>query len=202
MVDIPDVEYARGLPKLIRSVSQSRAGNRLISSVEYADPFWQIEMESGPLDPALAPMVRAFIEEANGGTKTVLWAPSYLKVPQAYWDNPNAAALSVNGTLASVTNGFTVALTGTAVGLDLRRGDIISMMSGAYRSLHRVMIGAVGGAGGISLTLEPAVPPYIATGATVKFKGLSLNTRMIVGSDSMTDDYNPVASFTLVEVPQ
>lgn len=201
MVDLPDVEYTKGLPKLMRSVSQSRAGNRLVSSVEFADPFWQIEMETGPLDPALAPMVRAFLDEANSGTKTVLWTPSYLKVPQAYWANPNAIAPSIDGTLASVTNGFTVAISGTAVGLDMRRGDMISMVYGSYRSLHRVMVGAVGGAG-INLKLEPFVPPYIAPGATVKFKGLSLNTRMIVGSDSMTDDYNPVASLTLVEVPQ
>jgi len=201
MVALPDVEYSKGLPKLIRSVSQSRAGNRLVSSVEYADPFWQIEMETGPLDPALAPTVRAFLEEANGGTKTVLWAPSYLKVPQAYWANPGALAPSIDGLLASVTNGFNVAISSTAAGLDIRRGDMISMTYGAYRSLHRVMVGAVGGAG-INLTLEPFVPPYITPGATVKFKGLSLNTRMVVGSDSMTDDYNPVATFTLVEVPQ
>ncbi|GAA2867497.1 hypothetical protein GGQ99_001284 [Aminobacter niigataensis] len=202
MIGFPAVPYVKGLPQIARSTSVSRAGQRAVAFVEYADPFWRIEVETGPLVAEHAPAFRAFLEEAGTGMETVLFAPKYLKVPQAYVGDEANPALSNTGSLVSVTDGFIIAVGSVTNGLDLRRGDLISLKSGDYRSLHRVMVGAVASAGAISLTVEPAIPEYIVPGAEVKFRDLELNTRMLSGSGSMPDDYLPAASFTLVEVPK
>lgn len=202
MIDLPVVPYVKGLPQIVRSTSAARSGQRAMAFVEFADPVWRIDVETGPLEAVDALTVQAFLDEAGAGTRTVLFAPKYLKVPQAYWaDNANPA-LSNTGSLVSVTDGFMIAVGSVTNGLDLRRGDLVSLKSGDYRSLHRVMIGAVASAGSISLTVEPAVPAYIVPGAEVRFRDLELNVRMLPGSGAISDDYLPVASFTLVEVPK
>jgi hypothetical protein len=202
MIDLPVVPYVKGLPQIVRSTSVGRSGLRAMAFVEFADPFWRVEIETGPLVSDKAATVQAFLDEAGAGTKTVLFAPKYLKVPQAYVGDEANAALSNMGSLVSVTDGFTIAVGSVTNGLDLRRGDLISLKSGDYRSLHRVMVGAVASAGAISLTVEPAIPAYIVPGAEVRFRDLEINMRMLPGSGAMPDDYLPAASFTLVEVPK
>lgn len=202
MIDLPDVPYVKGFPQIVRSTSVSRAGKRALSFVEYADPFWQANVETATLDSAKARLIQAFIDEAGAGTETVLFALRKLPVPQAYENDPTNPALSNAGSLVSVTDGFTVAIGSVDNGLDLRRGDMISLKSGDYRSLHRIMTGAVAASNAISLIVEPHVPTYIAPGAVVMFRDLELNMRVLPGSGTITDDYLPVASFTLVEVPK
>lgn len=202
MIDLPVVPYVKGLPQIVRSTSVGRSGQRAMAFVEFADPFWRVEVETGPLASEKAAAVQAFLDEAGAGTKTVLFAPKYLKVPLAYVGDETNPALSNTGSLVSVTDGFTIAVGSVTNGLDLRRGDLISLKSGDYRSLHRVMVGAIASAGSISLTVEPAIPAYIVPGAEVRFRDLELNMRMLPGSGSMPDDYLPAASFTLVEVPK
>lgn len=201
MVAFPDVDYAKGLPKLVRSTSVSRSGKRAIVFVEFADPYWQIDVETAPLERNLIPGVQAFLEETGSGLQSVLFAPSYFDVPQAYLADPANAALADNGNLVSGSGGTTLAINGVTSGLDIRRGDMISLISGAYRSLHRIMAGAVASGGAFTLVVEPFVPTYIAAGAVVKFKDLELNTRVVPGSENMTEDFKPVATFTLVETP-
>lgn len=201
-IALPVAPYARGLPRIVRSTSVSRSGNKAMAFLEYADPYWQIEMQTNEIPRELIPGVQAFIDEAGAGLKTVMFAPLYLEVPQAYLSNPSAAALSDTGSLTSITNGFNIIVGSVTNGLDLRRGDLISLATGDYRSLHRVMVNAVAAAASITLTVEPFIPPYIQTGATVRFKNLELNTRVLPGSDTITDDYLPVASWTLVEIPK
>jgi hypothetical protein len=202
MVAFPDVPYAKGLPKLIRSTSVSRSGARAMSFVEYADPYWQIDIESAPLARDLIPAMQAFIDDAGSGMNTILFNPSYLDVPQAYLADPGNAALADEGVLVSGTGGTTLAINSVTNGLDIRRGDLISLVSGSYRSLHRVMTGAVASGAAITLVVEPYLPAYITAGAVVKFKNLELNVRMVPGTADMADDYVPIASFTLVEVPK
>lgn len=202
MIDLPVVPYVKGLPQIVRSTSAARSGQRAMAFVEFADPFWQIMVETSPLNADDAAAVQAFLDEAGAGTKTVLFAPTYMKVPQAYWADKGNPAVSNTGSLVSVTDGFSLSIGSVTNGLDLRRGDLISLKSGDYRSMHRVIVGAVASSSAIALTVEPAVPGYIAPGAEVRFRDLELNTRILPGSGSMPDDYLPAASFTLVEVPK
>jgi hypothetical protein len=202
MVAFPDVPYAKGLPKLIRSTSVSRSGTRAMSFVEYADPYWQIDMETAPLARDMIPAMQAFIDDAASGMNTILFNPAYLDVPQAYLNDTGNAALADEGVLVSGTGGKTLSINGVTNGLDIRRGDLISMVKDDSRSLHRVMTGAVASGAAITLVVEPFVPAYITAGAVVKFKNLELNVRMVPGSADLTDDFVPVATFTLVEVPK
>ncbi|TGV61124.1 hypothetical protein EN784_01615 [bacterium M00.F.Ca.ET.141.01.1.1] len=200
MVAFPDVPYAKGQPKLVRTTSVSRAGKRFMAAIETVDPFWQVDVESAPLARELIPGMRAFIDESNSAIKTILFNPTYLDVPQAYLGYPANPALADDGNLVSGTGGLTIVVSSVTNGLDIRRGDMISLVKDEYRSMHIVMTGAVASSNSITLVIEPYVPTYIIAGAVVKFKNLELNVRMEPNSGSMTDDYLPVATFTLVEV--
>jgi hypothetical protein len=202
VIALPNVGYQLTYPKLIDSVSISRTGNRAISFVETADPFWQVAMATEALSAADLALVEAFGDETRTGRKTVLYTPKHSCLPQAYWGNPGAAALANTGNLVSVTNGFTIAINSVDNGLTLMRGDLISLTTGDYHSLHRVQVGAVAALNAMSLTVEPFVPGYIAAGAIVRFKNPVLNTRVLPGSFSIPDEFHPAATFTLVEVPK
>lgn len=202
MVALPDVPFLLSRPSLVDSVSVSRVASRVISFVETADPVWQIPMRTGGLDAYQVSLVEAFRETVRTGRVTVLYTPRHVCLPQAYWGDPGHAHLSNNGNLVSVTGGFVVALNSVENGLDLRPGDLFSLEKDGYRSLHRVVVGAVASGNAISVTVEPAVPPYITSGAVARFKDPELNCRVLPGSFSVPDDFNPVASFLLVEVPK
>lgn len=201
-IDFPDIPCVKGLPKLIRSVSSSRSGKRVMVNLEYADPFWQADIETAPMYPEDRASMAAFIKQANNGMTTVLFAPDWLGVPQAYWEDRNNPAVTTNGNLMSITNGTQLVVNGVVNGLKLMADDWLGLEKDGYRSLHSVVVGATAASGSISVTVEPFVPSYITAGAVVKFKGMGMNARMVPGSDSVTDDYLAVASFTLVEVPK
>ena len=131
-----------------------------------------------------------------------MYTPKHISLPRAYWGNAGAAALANEGALATVTNGFTVAINSVENGLTLMPGDLFSLKTGEYRSLHRVTVGAVAAGNAITVTVEPAVPPYITAGAVAKWKDPELNCRVLPESFDIPDEFFPAASFTLVEVPK
>ncbi|MBZ9852793.1 hypothetical protein LB566_03220 [Mesorhizobium sp. CA13] len=201
-IDLPAVRFLLTRPALVDSVSVDRAGERYIGFTEYADSYWQIPMRTKPLEASELMLVQAFGALARKGKLTVVWRPVDISLPQAYWGNPTAPALADDGNLVSVTNGFTVALDGVVNGLTMMPGDLFSLQKDGYRSLHRVVVGAVAAAGAIGLTVEPEVPGYITAGAIAKFLRPELNCRVVPGSFTIPDDHKPVVAFTLVEVPK
>lgn len=198
-INLPNVRFQASYPQVVDSVSASRAGNRLVAMVEYADPFWQIDMRTKPLRAGERLEVEAFRDACRGGLNTVVYTPTHQCLPRAHWGDPDAAVLA-NGTLTS-KSGFGAVLAVTT-GLTLSAGDLVSMTTGDYNWMARVMTGGTAAEGALSVTLNMAVPSYIATGATVRVKNPRMNARMLPGSFSMPDDLFPVASFTLVEVPK
>ncbi len=201
MVNLPAVRFTTTRPEIVDSVSVSRAGNRMIGVVDYADPYWQIPMRTLPMGAAELQALLAFRDRVRAGMVTVVFRPTDNCLPQAYWGNAGSAHLA-DGTLSSVVNGFNVMLYNLVNGLKLMPGDLFSLKDGAYRSLHRVMVGGTAAAGALALNVEPFVPPYITAGAVAKFLRPELNTRILPGSFAVADDHRPVAAFTLVEVPQ
>lgn len=203
MILLPDYGWSGGIPERVDSMSVSRAGQKVISIVESADPVWNMNMVSVNLSrPQWADMV-ALKTEAGNGVRTVLYTlPRGIAVPQTYWLDPENSILDDTGLLGLVTDGFFISISSVTSGLVLKRGDWIGLKSGDYRSLHMVMADAVATGGGIDLRVEPAIPPYIAAGATVDFRNPKLNTRVLPGSFQIGNEYAPVASFTLVEVPK
>ena len=45
-ISLPAVGYQPAYPQLVESVSMSRAGNRAIAFVDYADSYWSITMRT------------------------------------------------------------------------------------------------------------------------------------------------------------
>lgn len=201
-IALPSVGYLLSRPQLVDSVSASRVGARIISFVEYADPFWKIDMRTRPLKAKDVLLVEAFRDQTRTGRKTVVYTPTHACVPQAYWGNGGASALMNAGVVTAITDGFIVAFNSVDDGLVLMTGDLIGLEKDDYRSLHRVVTGGTASANALSVVVEPFVPAYITTGAVVRFKDPQLNCRVLPGSFSVPAAHLPVASFTLVEVPK
>ncbi len=202
-LSLPDVGWQLTTPRIVRSVSVARAGDRTMSVVETADPFWQVPMATIALDAAEVSLLEAFRDEAREGERTVLWTPQHVCVPRHYWGNADDPAVSDDGVLDAASTAFSAVIGGVANGLRLMRGDLIGFLSGEYRAMCRVMTtSAVAAAGTITVAVEPSIPPYITVGATVSFKSPGLNMRVVRGSFVIPDQYAPEATFALFEVPK
>lgn len=201
-IDLPAVRFLAAYPALVRSVSTSRTGNRAISFVEYADPFWQIDMATTPLSASERLLVETFRDQAEGGRVTVTYTPKHQCIPKAYWGDADNAALTNTGVITGFTNRRTFTFNSVDNGLTLLPGDLIGLEQDGYRTLARIATGGVASGNALTVTVEPLVPGYIGIGATVVFRQPKLNTRVLPGSFSMANDNRPSASFTLVEVPK
>lgn len=200
-ISLPAVGYQPAYPQLVESVSVSRAGNRAIAFVDYADMYWSITMRTVPLGAGARLLVEAFRDACRGGLQTVLYTPKHMCLPRAYWGNPGSPHLA-DGSLVSIAgNQLTL---GATNGLTLGPGDLISATTDEYNSLFRVQAGGVAASGSLIVTVEPTVPSYITAGGgtVVRFKNPVANMRVMPGSFSIADDFFPVASWQMVEVPK
>lgn len=203
MIDlISTVRFLPSYPQLIFPVSQTRYGGRAISTVDYADPYRVIDMQTVPMTAREAVQLQAFIAAARGGMETIVYRPTHICVPRAYWGDPNNAKITGTGARGAVSNGYTVQITGVSTGLQLQPGDLISFKSGDYRQMAQVVIGAIASDTTITVTVDQPIASYIASGATVRFKQPELNTRLVAGSFEMTVGPRPTAKFQLIEVPK
>lgn len=198
-IELPAVRFAASYPQVVDSVSASRASNRVVAMVEYADPQWQIPMTTTPLRASARLLVEAFRDACRGGLTTVHYKPKHQCLPRSLWGQPPSPLLA-NGTL-SAKAGYNVTVAATT-GLVLSPGDLVSFTTGVHNWMARVVVGGTVAGGSVALTLNMPVPSYINAGAVVRFKDPIMNTRMLPGSFTMSDDFFPVASFTLVEVPR
>lgn len=203
MIDlISTIKFLPSYPQLKRFVSSSRYGGRAISFVDYADPIRIVDLETVPLFPADIMRLQAWIAAAREGIETIVYRPTTICIPQAYWgdaDNTHIIGTAARGT---VTNGLTVQLTGVVPGLMLQGGDLVSFTSGTYRQMSQIVTGATAVSTQMSVTVDQPIAAYIAAGSLVRFKHPELNTRIVPGSFQMSKGFNPTASFQLVEVPR
>lgn len=197
------IDYQTGRPRLNKPVSMSRYGERAISFMQNGDEWWTVDIETQPLYDENLASFEGWLAQAQNGLQTVVYsAVGKQSLPQAYWLTPNSPTPASNGILTSITGGKVLAIGGVMTGLTMVSGDLLSLSSGDYKSLHRVTLGATSTASTLKITVEPFVPSYIPTGATVRFKDPLLNTRIVPGSVSVGDGVMPTASFQLIEVPK
>ncbi|KAB2724135.1 hypothetical protein [Brucella anthropi] len=200
---LPNVGYRPSRPKLNEPVSMSASGQRAISFIEYADAFWTVTMTTDPLKANDLMLVEGFQLDARNGMQTIIYSPTTVCIPQAYWGQPDHPHVLNNGYLQSIQNAQILTIASVEAGLKLQRNDYLSLTTGDYHSLHRVSVGGTATSGGIlTVSVWPPVMTYIEVGATVTFKNPKMNSRLVVDSFSLTEEAFPVASWQLIEVPR
>lgn len=203
MIDlVSTVRFFPSYPQLHSPVSMSKYGNRAISFVEYADPYRTIDMETAPMKASEAVALQAFIASARGGMETIVYRPTHICIPQAYWGNPDDPHITGTASRGTVTNGNQVQLTNVVPGLILMPGDLISFTSGTYRQMAQITVGATAASTQMTVTVDQPIASYIAAAAVVRFKKPELNTRLVPGSFQMSRGPRPTASFQLMEIPR
>jgi hypothetical protein len=203
MIDlISTVRFLPSYPQLQRPVSISRYGNRAVSFMESGDTFWTVDMQTIPMRTDEALRLQAFVSSARNGMETIVYRPTHMCLPQAYWGKPDHPHIAGPGALGAVTNGTQVQINGVAAGLTLMAGDLISFRSGDYRQMAQVLVGATAASTSITVTIDQPVASYIAPGAVVRFRKPELNTRLVPGSFQMSQGPRPTAQFQLIEVPK
>lgn len=198
-ISLPDVPFRASYPEIVDGVSVSRAGRRIVSIVEYADPFWQVTMRTKPLRARQRLAVESFIDRARAGMETIHYSPKHQCLPSAYWGNPGAPELA-NGSMSGKSGyGTTISASN---GLVLSPGDLISFTTGQHNWMARVASGGTVSGGSMTIVLGVPVPPYITAGAVVRFRNIIANMRLLPGSFSLQGEVLPAAEFTLFEVPR
>lgn len=200
-IQLPSIFFQRGRPQLNRAMSMSKFGGGALSFVEYADPYWTVDMETQPLPEVKLAGIEAWIASARGGFETIHFAPRHLTVPQAYIGDENNPIVNGTGTLAAKA-GTNLTINNVMPGLILRAGDLIGLSMGDYNTLCRVIVGATAVSTSLSISVEPRIQSYFPVGATVVFRNPKLNTRIVPNSIMVGDGKFPTASFQLIGVPK
>ncbi|MDH7788874.1 hypothetical protein QBD01_004922 [Ochrobactrum sp. 19YEA23] len=195
------LNYQASPLKLNRSVSTSRYGERAVSFIENADPYWSWTASIISLSAADRKRLEAFSDRCRGGMVTVHYTPQDACIPQAYWGDANNSAITGTATLAAI-NGNTLTLSGVAIGLKLTDGDLVGFTVGDYNFIARIVADATAASTSVQVKIEPFLPSYITVGATVKFKNPVMNMRLMPNSLEIGNGFFPDASFQLVEVPK
>jgi len=90
MIDLlSSVRFVPSYPQLNNPTSQTKFGGRVISTVEFVDPYRTVDMETLPMKASEAVQLQAFIAAAKGGMETIVYRPKHICVPRAYWGQPS-----------------------------------------------------------------------------------------------------------------
>ncbi|MFK4820974.1 hypothetical protein ACI0FS_12360 [Ochrobactrum quorumnocens] len=185
-------------------INQTKFGGRVISTVEFVDPYRAVDMEALTMKASEAVQLQAFIAAAKGGMETIVYRPKHICIPRAYWGDPNNTHITGTASRGTVTGGCTVQLTGVVPRLRLMDGDMFSLKSGDY--LQFLQVAYDGGATAVSTTItvkvDQPIASYIAAGTTARFKQPEMNARLVKDSFQMTKGPRPTATFQLIEVPR
>lgn len=173
----------------------------LMNYTETTDPVWRIDFTSVPLTDAELPVLDAWWKSLRGGLRAALVTQNVTCRPLAHSRPENAAPAQDTGILDSIVNGNVLAVTGVSTALVLAAGDLLGLEKAGRRSLCRVT--DVSGTGtGRTVTVEPPPRGYTDVGSLVRFERPMLIMRPVPKSWSVAGDFDPVASFSLVEAPQ
>lgn len=195
------LRYAATFPQLVRTTSMSMYGNRAISFIETADPVWHVPMRVTRMTNAHRQKLEGFISRCRDGLVTVHYTPKHVCLPQAYWGDGANPILTNTGALTTIS-GNVLTIASVTSGLKLTDGDLIGFTLGEYNFIARVVADAVAVSASITVRIEPFLPSYITTGATVIFKNPVMNMRLKSSSYQCGEGAFPDASFDLIEVPK
>lgn len=172
MIDLPaSIGFQPSYAQLTIPVSQTKYGGRTISTVEYADSYRTVDIETAPLTAGQGVQLQSFIAAAKGGAETIIYRPTHICILQAYWGDADNPQISGTATRGAVTGGYTVQLNKVVPGLVLKPGDLFSLQSGDYRQMLQVVIGELLPA---RRWLSRSISRYRITLALVRPCGLSV----------------------------
>lgn len=195
--------------RLVRSVQTSalRGGGGL--SVDYAPARWTTKIETPTaLEREDVDPIRAFIDRLKGGVERVYMGDWLRRLPIAYRAGftglTRAGGGSFDGT-ADVTalTASTLSLATLPAGFAFGAGDMVGLVDGAYRSLHRVVTAATAnGSGVVTVTVEPAIATTVfTTAATANFDSPVCIMALTEEDEPKREARRETAGFTLMQVP-
>jgi len=100
--------------------------------------------------------------------------------------------------LTAIANGDELTVSTVHAGLVLSAGDYVSLQYDRYYALTRV-VDATGDGTNRTIVIEPNLPGYIQTGATVLFDRAELLMRLDITNVTQWSRDNEDVSFTFVE---
>jgi len=187
---LPAIGYSDFKFDVQRSVSRSASGGRLTNIIEYADPRWLVTATTRGLRYSDAEAFKVWWQQFRGGLKSAIIRSPYYCRPIAHIHNRGPE--QTPGRLSKI-EGSVLTVSDTQPGLVLSPGDYLSFHSGDYYALAQVLETSGTGTTKV-ITVEPVLPEYIETGATVYFDRAEILMRPVWDSFDYTD--RPLRSFT------
>lgn len=178
--ELPDVGFVTADVMLLDPVRASPSGARLINYTQVDDPAWQASMVTRPLLYSEYSVVEAWWLSLREGLRAVLFRHPWDCYPRLH--RANHAPADVAGSLAAVTGGNVLDVSGVDPALALSIGDRVGLERlGRY---HIGRVADVSGAGATrQITIEPP-PQGVVTqaGAVVRFARPALIMRPVPAS--------------------
>jgi hypothetical protein len=192
------ITFPRALPEgfdyedfsfeLVDSVSFSRTDEaRVISTVQYADPYWRLTVKTEPLDQRDRKRWSSWYLSLQGGLQGFLTWDRSRPYPYAYPEGVPFLTASPpwdgEGSLSSIEARELVA-TGAPFGFQLEDGDLVGLVEGGRQHAFEVAEAcSVVSGGTITIPINPAVPLAAFTvAATVVFYRPQLLMKVLPGS--------------------
>lgn len=166
--------------EVVDFVSFSRVDEgRVVSTVQYADPYWKLVVNTEPMDQADRNRWAAWHASMRGGLQGFLTYDHSRPFPRAYVDEEmrgyipamnTSSPWSGEGTLSSLT-AHELVCEGAPFGFQLTDGDLIGLVQNGRRHMFLVAESCEVVSGGtITVPVNPAVPlNAFNAGATVVF---------------------------------
>lgn len=193
---LPAIKFTTANFELQRFVSTAKSGGQLINIIEYADPCWKFTAKTSFLRYSDGQMVNAWLDSFRGGLGAALIRHPHYCCPRAHINNRGPETRP--GKLTAIANGDELTVSTVHAGLVLSAGDYVSLQYDRYYALTRV-VDATGGGTNRTIVIEPNLPGYIQTGATVLFDRAELLMRLDITNVTQWSRDNEDVSFTFVE---
>lgn len=172
-------------------IAMARTVGGLIVTSRRSDPFFRGTITTGDLEIATHSYLQAFLIDCVDQNRLVDFVHPRHVVPRSYtlenlpWPG--------TGTITALPDNRTVTLSGLPIGLELKRGDRLTLEQGDLRCGRWIQSDVtVGSAIAEALPITPRLPIGIfAPGAFVQFKNPVMRFMVVPGSFSMAEAYRP-----------
>ncbi|TDT94552.1 hypothetical protein DFO45_2302 [Azorhizobium sp. AG788] len=161
-------------PSRVQVTSRARGG--LVQGAETGRTLWSVQGQTPELNEDEFEEMQAFFDSLRGVLNTfMLYDPARIR-PRAYpgsgWAGvTRAMGGAFDGTaFLSLASAYSLSLTGLPLGYRIMAGDMLSWAWGSSRTLHRAVETVTASGGGVTVQVEPDIPPGSAVGATVKLE--------------------------------